>query len=121
MCSVPCRIYAESLFPKGYGYPLWLPEPNEYLPEEYQESGIRIGDVGLVRPDGSFDYLFNVCHPASHHINKDRTPDDFECVELSMPHDMYGNSGAHAPESHVASASLIKRVYNLGASMAENR
>jgi hypothetical protein len=121
MCSVPNRIYAESLLPKGYGYPLWLPEPNECLPEEYQESGTCIGDVGIVSSDGSFDYLFNVCHPASHPINVDRTPEDFEYVELRMSHDVYRNSGVHAPKSHVASASLKKRVLDAGVSMVENQ
>jgi hypothetical protein len=121
MCSVPSRIYAESLLPKGYGYPLWLPEPNEFLPEDYQKCGAGIGDVGLVNPDGSFDYLFNVCLPASHSFNVDRTPEDFEYVELRMSHDMHRNSGAHGPESHVASASVTKKVIKVGVSTTENQ
>jgi hypothetical protein len=82
MSSVASNLYARRLLSEGHGYPLWIPEPNDFLPPEYQELGTRIGDVGLVTSDGAFDYLFNVCRPASHPINLGRTPDDFEHVDV---------------------------------------
>ncbi|KAF8452398.1 hypothetical protein L210DRAFT_3354560, partial [Boletus edulis BED1] len=44
-----------------YGYPLWTPEPMSTLPEDYQEHGLQIGDVGTVDSDGQFDVLFDIC------------------------------------------------------------
>uniref|UniRef100_A0A0W0G752 G domain-containing protein n=1 Tax=Moniliophthora roreri TaxID=221103 RepID=A0A0W0G752_MONRR len=72
------QLYARLLLPLGHGYALWLPEPNGDLPVEYLDQGVRIGDVGIVTPDGGFDFLFNVCLPVDHPINQSRgTPDNF--------------------------------------------
>jgi hypothetical protein len=98
----------------GYGYPIWRPEPNQFLSDTYQRLGTRIGDVGFVTSNGSFDYLFNVCRPKNHPINVNRTPEDFEYVELREEHDVCGNSGAYTPDEHVASTSMKKRVLDAG-------
>ena len=45
--------------------------------------GIRIGDVGLVTPTGSFDFLFNACLPADHPINPRVLPNNFEVLQLA--------------------------------------
>ncbi|KAK7030248.1 SCF ubiquitin ligase complex subunit cdc4 [Paramarasmius palmivorus] len=75
------QLYARLLYPLGYGYALWCPEPNEDLPADYTNDGIRLGDVGLITPDGGFDFLFNICLPADHIINESRgTPDNFTPV-----------------------------------------
>ena len=51
--SAPWNIYAEQLFPVGYGYPLWIPEPSRD-----RERQVFIGDVGWVK-QGEFRALFN--------------------------------------------------------------
>ncbi|TBU40271.1 hypothetical protein BD309DRAFT_993190 [Dichomitus squalens] len=53
MTSCPWNIYAEQLFPLGYGHPLWYPEP-------VGGREILIGDVGWFRTNGQFTPLFNV-------------------------------------------------------------
>lgn len=48
------------------------------LPTSYRASGVTIGDVGIITPEGGFSYLFNVFHEATHPINASmRLPEDF--------------------------------------------
>ncbi|KAJ7734062.1 hypothetical protein B0H16DRAFT_1695911 [Mycena metata] len=51
--------YIKSLLVKGYGYPLWSPEPTDE-PTEYRQHGVRVGDVGILTDQGAFDYLFTI-------------------------------------------------------------
>ena len=51
------------------GFPLWYPEPNNRLPAEYWETGLRIGDVGVVAADGVFDVFFNICLSENHPLH----------------------------------------------------
>ncbi|KIK62852.1 hypothetical protein GYMLUDRAFT_223412 [Collybiopsis luxurians FD-317 M1] len=82
MSPNPSETYARLLLHHGHGYPLWFPEPNEALPEEYLSDGIRIGDVGLVTADGAFEFLFNVFLPRDHVINQwHGVPDGFAELE----------------------------------------
>ena len=46
-------IYANQLFPQGYGYPLWQPDPDPTAARE-----VQIGDVGWL-DNGGFFQLFN--------------------------------------------------------------
>ncbi|KAI0661837.1 hypothetical protein C8Q70DRAFT_1043733 [Cubamyces menziesii] len=71
----PWTIYAERLFPLGYGYPLWCPGPSLEFGE------IQIGDVGY-RAFGHFHFLFNCFHPADHPTNIRGVPDGFETLEM---------------------------------------
>src|SRR5262245_41933559 len=107
-------IYTRRLLQEGHGYPLWIPEPNVYLNDDYKEVGTCVVDMGVVTPDGQFDYLFNVCKPANHPVNLGKTLENFECVEIREDHDMCGTYDLHPPRSHVASASMKRRI--LGAS-----
>ncbi|KIK55432.1 hypothetical protein GYMLUDRAFT_840137 [Collybiopsis luxurians FD-317 M1] len=70
MCTNASETYARLLLHHGHGYPLWVPEPNEALPQEYLTEGVGVGDVGIVTAGGSFDFLFNVFKPAEHLINR---------------------------------------------------
>lgn len=65
-------IYAEQLFPKGYGHPLWIPEPTE--------RPLRIGDVGWMK-DGQFRPLFNFMAPENDLINASQgVPPNYEML-----------------------------------------
>ena len=77
------ETYTNRLRTKGHGYPLWRPDLDENLPEEYKTEGIRIGDLGLIM-DGEFSYLFNICVPAEHPINRGRTPSNFRHLDLGF-------------------------------------
>ncbi|KAE9396907.1 hypothetical protein BT96DRAFT_92979 [Gymnopus androsaceus JB14] len=64
------------------GYPLWKPKPGSYLPPQYRQEGVRIGDVGILTESGDFDYFFNVCLPADHAVNDGRVPQDFKQLDI---------------------------------------
>ncbi|KAI0707100.1 hypothetical protein C8Q76DRAFT_800460 [Earliella scabrosa] len=64
-------IYAESLEPMGYGYPLWGPEPSSDF------GPVGLGDVGYIQ-HGRFYFLFNTMLPRSHPTNKRGVPEHFE-------------------------------------------
>ncbi|KAI6101854.1 hypothetical protein F5141DRAFT_1204630 [Pisolithus sp. B1] len=53
-------VYAKHLQHADYGYPLRMPEPMSTLPDHYRDSGLQIGDVGVVDREGQFDVLFNI-------------------------------------------------------------
>jgi hypothetical protein len=59
------EIYAQCLLPLKEGYPLYRPElhrrENNDVYDNYCRKGISIGDVGIIRPGGDFDFLFNIC------------------------------------------------------------
>jgi hypothetical protein len=58
-------IYAQCLLPLKEGYPLYRPglhfRLDDDVYEAYRRKGISIGDVGIIRPGGDFDFLFNIC------------------------------------------------------------
>ncbi|KAF9260150.1 hypothetical protein L218DRAFT_1003071 [Marasmius fiardii PR-910] len=74
----PSQVYARALYVLGRGCPLWIPEPNSELPREYFEGGVRIGDVGVVRSDGGFGFIFNACCPVGDPINRNGVPKGFQ-------------------------------------------
>ena len=80
------HIFAEELLVKKHGYPLWRPDPRcwgDDVPTEYIVSGVRIGDVGVVTNDGSFDCIFNVYLPPEDPINRNGVPDGFSPLTSS--------------------------------------
>ncbi|KAJ7843054.1 hypothetical protein B0H14DRAFT_2265648, partial [Mycena olivaceomarginata] len=46
------------------GFPLYDPGPRQTLPQEYRNTGVAIGDVGRITPEGAFDFFFNIYLPA---------------------------------------------------------
>ncbi|KIJ07560.1 hypothetical protein PAXINDRAFT_90205 [Paxillus involutus ATCC 200175] len=67
------------------GYPLWHPEPDSNLPKACLTNGLRIGDVGIVTADGSFDLLFNICSPRDHPLHQlCGVPETFRQVHLPI-------------------------------------
>ncbi|KAM6499831.1 hypothetical protein JOM56_005339, partial [Amanita muscaria] len=59
------------------GYPLYEPRPLSELSTEYLCHGVNVGDVGFVRKDGAFDFLFNIRQPQNGSINPPNLPDGF--------------------------------------------
>ncbi|KDR79338.1 hypothetical protein GALMADRAFT_1234875 [Galerina marginata CBS 339.88] len=53
------EVYVKAMLSLRRGYPLPAPQPISSLPVEKRRVGTIIGDVGTIRDDGSFDYLFN--------------------------------------------------------------
>ncbi|KAJ4473795.1 hypothetical protein J3R30DRAFT_3406645 [Lentinula aciculospora] len=94
--------YSLLLLSAKEGYPLWRPEPNRRLPEEYRKSGLPIGSVGIIRPDGFFDYLFNICFSKDHPVNVGGVPEGFKPVEFSQT-DVSEVDPFLDPDAHVAS------------------
>ena len=55
------EVYADQLFRRGHGYPLWDPQPTKRGP-------VLIGDVGYLQ-NGAFFRIFNATLPADDPIN----------------------------------------------------
>ena len=55
------ELYLRLMLQHGHGYPLYEPDPDP----GYRRTGVRVGDIGWVTPDGVFDFLFNVTHSCS--------------------------------------------------------
>ncbi|KAM6499187.1 hypothetical protein JOM56_004695 [Amanita muscaria] len=75
--------YTRSVLGCLLGYPLYEPEPFSELSTEYFRNGVNIGDVGFVRKDGAFDFLFNICPTQNGSINPSNLPDGFCLLEHS--------------------------------------
>ncbi len=69
MNTTPWDIYAEQLFPVGYGHPLWHPEPQ-------RRREANVGDVGWLK-EGELRPLFNSMKPESDPVNPMGVPTDF--------------------------------------------
>ena len=74
--SNAAAVYAEQLVGRGYGLPLWRPEPANPLDE------VEIGDVGYIS-EGEFIRLFNATKPADHSLNSRGVPKGFTVLEPS--------------------------------------
>jgi hypothetical protein len=103
------ETYVKMLLPHCHGYPLWIPEPDDNLPNAYRIQGVRVGDLGYVSDSGGFEYLFNILEPADHEINLDRTPDGFE--QLSPPlkaKEITSRKEMHKPNTDICSMKMKK-------------
>ncbi|KAM6496175.1 hypothetical protein JOM56_008881 [Amanita muscaria] len=59
------------------GYPLYDPKSFSDLSKKYPRNGVNVGDVGFVRGNGTFDFLFNICPPHNDLINPPELSDGF--------------------------------------------
>ncbi|KAJ7148428.1 hypothetical protein C8R43DRAFT_888882 [Mycena crocata] len=100
--------YARCLFPKGQGYPLFVPQPFDDLPEEARKTGTQIGDVGIITLDGSFDPIFNILRAADDPANRFGLPAAFEPAVLPTD-DILIWEQYHAPRSVIWNASKKRR------------
>ncbi|KAJ7838908.1 hypothetical protein B0H14DRAFT_3699302 [Mycena olivaceomarginata] len=104
------QIYCHQLLRLRRGFPLYIPGPSEMLPPEYQTSGIQIGDVGTVTPEGLFDCFFNIYLPADHPINLDNVPDDFCPLQKYNERDLLIIH--HAAGNYVSTPSVHRIVHD---------
>jgi len=79
-CSSSNEIYVKAMLSIRHGYPLPAPQPISSLPVEKRRVGTIIGDVGTIRDDGSFDYLFNPLLPTTDPRNPHDLPTGFDDV-----------------------------------------
>ncbi|KIM91599.1 hypothetical protein PILCRDRAFT_57789 [Piloderma croceum F 1598] len=115
MARAPSDVYARQLFPKKYGIPLFIPEPNGNLPPDYHDQGASIGDVGTVTSDGSFSFVFNICTPSDNPVNCNGVPEGFKQVSL-LPGEIF-HTNMFPPASDVSSASVRKVGLNTGGAL----
>lgn len=114
-------MYTRLLLPKKLGFPLWTPEPDDNLPDEYRNKGVSIGDVGIMKPDGDFDFLFNICVPSDHAINQRGVPLGFEDVsEIEPPLEISRRDGFHSLGTAIASNSMRKNDIGANISVQDN-
>ena len=71
--SKAAKVYQERLSGKGYGTPLWAPEPSPWE--------VEIGDVGVIDETGSWHRLFNILHTRESVLNKRGVPEDFQPLD----------------------------------------
>ena len=58
MAPTTPELYSRLMLERRIGYPLYEPDPDP----ECRSTGVRVGDIGWVTPDGVFDFLFNITH-----------------------------------------------------------
>ena len=102
------KIYETLLTQNKRGYALWIPEPNKNLPVPYQRKGIQIGDVGIITPDGSFSFIFNICVPRNDPINPQSLPEDFSPIHPPIDPIDIRKLAVFKEGSYLASASIEK-------------
>ncbi|KAF4617390.1 hypothetical protein D9613_006177 [Agrocybe pediades] len=73
-------IYQQHMASVRAGTALWIPEGHSNLEDPYQDQGVSIGDVGTVTRSGSFSFLFNICLPADHPVNRNLVPEGFKPI-----------------------------------------
>jgi hypothetical protein len=117
MPDVANNVYVRRILPKGHGYPVYGPKPDDNLPQEYRDRGTSIGDLVLITADGTIDFLFNICLPADHPVNDGRTPQCFEMVNLVASTDLSSMEDWHAVGSTIASSSVKKMSLTAGATV----
>ena len=89
------NIYAKQLFTRGYGYPLWHPEPTR--------GEIEIGDVGY-RRDGAFWRLFNATLPKNHPKHEENgVPESYQPFHIRP---MLNAALQEVIKTHLCSASV---------------
>ncbi|KAJ7932072.1 hypothetical protein B0H13DRAFT_1537467, partial [Mycena leptocephala] len=98
------EIYCSQLLRQKRGFPLYDPEPRQTLPQEYQRSGVAIGDVGRITPEGAFDFFFNIYLPADHPINDNDVPENFCPLPRYRSKDQYNKS--YFAGDHVSTPSV---------------
>ncbi|KAK0194033.1 hypothetical protein F5146DRAFT_416112 [Armillaria mellea] len=101
-------IYTKLLLQSGHGYPLWIPEPDPNLPDEYRNKGVSVGDLGILTDDGGFDFLFNVCAEGNTPVNRGRVPPQFQHLRIPSGHAIRETPYIHSRNASITSAHVSK-------------
>jgi hypothetical protein len=96
-----------------------VPEPYDNLPAEYREKGTSIGDVGIIKPNGSFSFVFNICVSADDPINCYGVPEGFKQINLAA-RDISLLKNMHKRPSDVFSSSLKRETISFEGAVKEN-
>jgi hypothetical protein len=113
-------LYSRLLFPKGYGYPLFYPQPSDDLPEPARRNGTGIGDVGILTSDGSFDPIFNILRARDDPGNRFGVPPDFEQILLVPELEIRMQALYHLPGADVSNTSVSKKRLDIEAGVENN-
>ncbi|KAJ7868181.1 hypothetical protein B0H13DRAFT_1525272, partial [Mycena leptocephala] len=84
-----CEVYCNQMLRRKRGFPLYVPGPQINLPTEYQKTGVQIGDVGRVTPEGIFNFFFNIYLPADHPVNDNDVPENFYSLQRHSSKDVF--------------------------------
>ncbi|KAK0229296.1 hypothetical protein EDD85DRAFT_142079 [Armillaria nabsnona] len=97
-------LYTKLLLSRGHGYPLWTPEPDYSLCSAYVGRGICVGDVGIIRDDGGFDFIFNAFLEADDPVHEGGVPPNFSPLRTESPNPIRTIYFQHPRDSSVRSS-----------------
>ncbi|KAJ7623761.1 hypothetical protein FB45DRAFT_926675 [Roridomyces roridus] len=112
-------LYKRSLLPKGFGLPVFSPQPSDDQPDAARRFGTQIGDVVVVTSDGSVDPIFNILRAAGDPANRFGVPFGFEQVVLSAE-DVRSRVGCHPPGSVISNTNVHKKRLDLEVHVDDN-
>lgn len=119
MSAAASQVYARQLLSQKLGYPLFIPEPSANLPAQFRRRGVSIGDVGIIMPNGSFNYVFSVCAAADDPVNYLGVPQGFQRIGLD-PNLILQWPDMHKKGSELMSASMKKEDIDASGGLKEN-
>ncbi|PBK85476.1 hypothetical protein ARMGADRAFT_973446, partial [Armillaria gallica] len=96
-------LYTRLLLSRDHGYPLWVPEPDYGLPPAYIKRGIWVGDVGIKRNDGGFDFIFNAFLEADDPVHEGGVPQNFSPLRTESPNPIRTIYFQHPKDSSLSS------------------
>ncbi|PBK70212.1 hypothetical protein ARMSODRAFT_956285 [Armillaria solidipes] len=109
-------LYTKLLLSRGHGYPLWTPEPDYSLCSAYVGRGICVGDVGIIRDDGGFDFIFNAFLEADDPVHEGGVPPNFSPLRTESPNPIRTIYFQHPRDSSVRSSHVSVKSLSLEAS-----
>ncbi|KAK0186158.1 hypothetical protein F5146DRAFT_1069569 [Armillaria mellea] len=99
-----------------HGYPLWTPEPDYSLPPAYVGKGICVGDVGIIRDDGGFDFIFNAFLEPNDPVHACGVPPNFSPLRIESLNPIRTIYFQHPRDSSVRSSHVSVKSVTLEAS-----
>ncbi|KAF9538317.1 hypothetical protein CPC08DRAFT_717573 [Agrocybe pediades] len=111
-------IYQRNMASLRAGTALWIPEGHSNLWPSYQDRGVCIGDVGTVTASGSFSFLFNICLPADHPVNRNLVPPGFRPIYPAIEPWDIREINEFMPWDYLSTDSMRKLANNLDDSIS---